>query len=142
MIMDIDHFKKVNDTWGHQAGDHALKFCADTLRNSFRVSDLVSRLGGDEFIILMRFIPNREVVEAKANALLEAIHQASLDYEGITLNISIGIALHPADGEDIDTLYARADKALYHVKHLGKNNACFSDELKSSGGEAQILRTL
>lgn len=134
LIIDLDDFKHINDTWGHQAGDHCLKVCAKTLRDSFRVSDLVARLGGDEFIILMRFISSREAVEAKANALLEAIRQTQLGYEGAVLNISIGIAMYPADGEDFDSLYARADKALYRAKHLGKNKACFADELQPVGG--------
>jgi diguanylate cyclase (GGDEF)-like protein len=134
MIIDLDDFKHINDTWGHQAGDHCLQVCAKTLRDSFRVSDLVVRLGGDEFIVFMRFITNREAAEANANALLEAIHQAPLGYEGAALNVSIGIGLYPSDGEDIDTLYARADKALYQAKHLGKNKACFADELNLSGG--------
>lgn len=134
LIIDLDDFKHINDTWGHQAGDHCLKVCASTLRDSFRVSDLVGRLGGDEFIVYMRFISSREAVHAKANALLKTIHQAPLGYEGAALNISIGVAIYPSDGTDIDTLYARADKALYQAKHLGKNKACFADELENFGG--------
>lgn len=142
LIIDLDDFKRINDTWGHQAGDHALRVCANTLRDSFRISDLVGRLGGDEFVVLMRFISNREAVRAKADALLETIQKAPLGYEDVALSISIGVAVYPADGEDSDTLYARADKALYQAKQLGKNKACFADELQSVGGYSNFEDSL
>ena len=134
MIIDLDDFKHINDTWGHQAGDHCLQVCAKTLRDSFRASDLVGRLGGDEFIVLMRFITNRDAAKAKVENLIEALNHAQLGYEGARLNISIGVAMYPTDGTDVDTLYGRADKALYQAKHMGKNRACFADELQFVGG--------
>ena len=90
----------------------------------------------------MRFINSRDAVKAKADALLKTIHEAPLGYEGAALNISIGVAMYPTDGADVDTLYASADKALYQAKHLGKNKACFADELKNFGGGSDFEESL
>ena len=128
-IIDLDDFKHINDTWGHRAGDDCLKTFAQVLKSMFRSTDLVGRLGGDEFIIFMRFVATREVVEEKAAALLDAINRAKTDYSGVTLNASIGISLYQADGINLDQLYERADKAMYHAKHLGKNKYFFAGDL-------------
>ena len=128
-IIDLDDFKHINDTWGHRAGDDCLKTFAQVLKSTFRSTDLVGRLGGDEFIIFMRFVATREVVEDKAAALLDAINRAKTDYSSVTLNASIGISLYQADGTNLDQLYERADKAMYHAKHLGKNKYFFAGDL-------------
>lgn len=128
-IIDLDDFKRINDTWGHRAGDNCLKTIAQVLKSSFRSSDLIGRLGGDEFIIFMRFVGKREVVEEKAAALLDTIKHANTQYAGITLNASIGVSLFHKDGTNLDQLYERADKAMYKAKSLGKNNYFFAGDL-------------
>lgn len=128
-ILDLDGFKKINDTFGHRAGDECLQILAQTLKTTFRSSDLVSRLGGDEFLVFMRFVTTREVVEARAGRLIENLNRAAVPYPGIVLNASVGIALFPTDGADLDQLYERADKALYHAKAMGKNHFCFASDL-------------
>lgn len=128
-MIDLDDFKRINDTWGHRAGDECLILFAKTLQKTFRASDLIGRLGGDEFIVLMRFVARREIVEMKAATLIQALNQTPVSYEGVQLNASVGIALFPTDGTDPDQLYERADKAMYHAKHLGKNQFFFAGDL-------------
>ncbi len=128
-MIDLDDFKHINDTWGHKAGDEYLQLFARALRDNFRSTDLVGRLGGDEFIVLMRSVSDRNVVESKAVALIEAINQVRTPYEGMQLCASIGISLYPMEGTDLDILYERADKAMYQAKRLGKNKYFFSDAL-------------
>jgi len=145
LFMDLDAFKRINDTLGHNVGDHLLKIVSDRLRETTRPSDLVSRgdqthnlarLGGDEFTIL---IPDLERVEnalAVAHRVKEAMRRPFL-IEGneIFVTASIGISLFPEDGEDCNSLLKYADTAMYHAKNCGKNNA----KLYSSSLTMQIM---
>ena len=128
-MIDLDDFKHINDTWGHKAGDECLRLFARVLRDNFRSTDLVGRLGGDEFIVIMRLVSDRDAVESKAAALIEAINQVRTPYEGMRICSSIGISLCPTESTDLDILYERADKAMYQAKRLGKNKYFFSDAL-------------
>ena len=116
MILDLDHFKRINQTHGHLAGDYALKMTADVLREVCG-KDIVCRTGGDEFLYFAEGIKTRDAAVAMVNEILKAFadkqEQADILKE---TQLSIGISLSGVDGHEFDELYQRADKALYHVK--------------------------
>lgn len=116
MILDLDHFKQINRTHGHLAGDYALKMTADVLREVCG-KDIVCRTGGDEFLLFSEGMTSRDAAIVKVNELLEAFakKQEQVDILKET-QLSIGISLSGVDGHEYDELYQRADKALYHVK--------------------------
>jgi diguanylate cyclase (GGDEF)-like protein len=122
MFIDLDGFKTVNDTLGHQAGDYVLQVVAQTLRDSVRGSDIVGRLGGDEFVIALSWINKAEDVALVAEKILRSVAQP-IDFEGklARVSASIGVSLFPEDADDADTLLQLADKAMYVAKHRGKN---------------------
>ena len=145
LFMDLDAFKRINDTLGHNVGDHLLKIVSERLRETIRPSDLVARgdqshnlarLGGDEFTIL---IPDLERVENALNVahrVKDAMRRPFLiDGHEIFVTASIGISLFPEDGDDCDSLLKYADTAMYHAKNCGKNNA----KLYSSSLTMQIM---
>ena len=122
-MMDLDGFKKVNDTYGHLSGDAILKQFAAIIKGSVRATDMVIRYAGDEFVILL---PACDFERARtiANQLVENVNKHVFKgYEGqnIHLTTSIGFSVYPQDGEQVDALVDLADKALYLSKHRGKN---------------------
>ena len=125
MFLDIDHFKNINDTLGHTIGDQLLIEIAQRLKDTIRDEDTVSRLGGDEFIMLF---PNTDSNTAMhiATKLIHAVSKPS-NFDGHELSItpSIGIALYPNDGEDFETLLKHADTAMYKVKNNTRNGFQF-----------------
>lgn len=123
MIIDVDNFKRVNDQLGHLSGDVLLSDVAQALQKQFRSMDILGRIGGDEFIVLMRNIPDEEIIARKAGALLEAF--SNLADPACPVSCSIGIALGPRDGADYHTLFRNADLALYQAKTKGKNTFSF-----------------
>lgn len=125
MFVDLDRFKRINDTLGHWAGDELLKQVAARLRSAVRHSDTIARIGGDEFAILLsqEERPSREVVIALANKLLaEFTRPFIIDGRELWVTASIGVATYPQDGTDADTLLKRADFAMYRAKDSGRNN--------------------
>ena len=120
-MLDIDNFKALNDTLGHQAGDRFLTELAKKLKSHFRESDVVGRIGGDEFMALMRNVSEREQIERKAEDVLDIIQSVASNYLQVELSGSIGISIFPDDGNDLDKLYEKADEALYKAKRNGKN---------------------
>lgn len=122
LYVDVDNFKQVNDSFGHPAGDLLLKEIALRLTHCVRDEDTVARLGGDEFVVLLEEIHVPDDALAVANKIRSAVHQP-IDVEGITLRTltSIGIALHPEHGSEIEQLMKHADKAMYLDK---KSKAC------------------
>jgi diguanylate cyclase (GGDEF)-like protein len=122
-ILDIDHFKAVNDTYGHRMGDDVLSGLAEILRHAFRSSDLVARIGGDEFAIFCESVGNLQVIERKIDAMLRTwrVNKFVSGGEFFTASVSVGIALAPADGTDYSALFEKADIALYRVKGRGRN---------------------
>ncbi len=127
LMLDIDHFKKVNDTYGHTAGDIVIQQVAEILRFVVRDVDKVGRIGGEEFSILLTEI-NREDSLLVAERLRTAIEHAEPRFEKAVIRItaSIGIAF-PINNEDFNLvkLMDMADKALYNAKHTGRNRVCF-----------------
>lgn len=129
-MVDADHFKRVNDTHGHQVGDQVLKMLALTMREHLRDSDILGRFGGEEFIIALPETGNEEAL-ALAARLLEAVAVRKLRIElpdgkaiQITITISIGIASLGADADDLDSLTKEADNALYAAKADGRDRCC------------------
>ena len=121
-IMDIDKFKEVNDVYGHAVGDVVLRTFGVLLGRQFRGDDIVGRIGGDEFIILMRNVTTKEAVRTKAEQLLaETKKLVFKEMGGKGITISVGIALAPEHGKTYMNLYRGADQALYETKRNGRN---------------------
>ena len=122
MYLDLDGFKQINDTWGHDAGDMLLKMAAERLVDTVRQEDTVARLGGDEFVIVLWQVCNAGDAARVASKLMAAMSQP-YDIQGrmVSMTISAGVAIYPAHGEDVDTLMKSADLALYDAKRAGKN---------------------
>ena len=125
LFLDLDRFKYINDSMGHMAGDKLLQVVAQRLKASVRETDTISRLGGDEFIILLRDT-DLDGAAHVAEKMLKAV-SASFEINGVTVTTqgSIGISLYPEDGDDVHTLIKHADAAMYHAKDLGRNNFQF-----------------
>jgi diguanylate cyclase (GGDEF)-like protein len=122
-MLDVDHFKKFNDTYGHVAGDTALKAVAEVFRTSVRTEDIACRYGGEEFTIMLPDV-TPAVASERAEGIRWAIQnlRVPLEREIYTeFTISIGIALYPNDGDTVDLLLRRADSALYRAKRSGRN---------------------
>lgn len=130
MIMDLDHFKEINDTLGHHMGDLLLQEVSRRLRLALRESDTVARLGGDEFGVLLPRVDSAADAATVAQNLLVHLREPFV-LEGMRLEIdaSIGIAMHPLHGEDNETLQQRADIAMYSAKQSGRGFAIFEPEL-------------
>jgi diguanylate cyclase (GGDEF)-like protein len=130
MIMDLDHFKEINDTLGHHMGDLLLQEVARRLGRTLREADTVARLGGDEFGVLLPLVtkPGDAAVVAQ-QLLLELREPFMLDGMRLEIDASIGIALHPMHGDDVETLQQRADIAMYSAKQSGRGYAIFEPEL-------------
>ena len=128
-VLDIDNFKKINDTMGHAFGDEVLRTLGKHIGSNFRVTDIIGRTGGDEFTIFLKNIPNDEITlrEAQKLATFFKSFQAG-DYVKYSATASIGAAVFPADGKDFETLYKSADQALYKAKKRGKNQLAFYDD--------------
>ncbi|WP_430460419.1 EAL domain-containing protein [Thalassolituus sp. LLYu03] len=129
MFLDMDQFKRVNDTLGHDAGDILLKEVANRLSNTVRENDTVSRIGGDEFTILLTDVHHTSDVLVVAEKLLYAMAKPiRIKGQDIVTTVSIGITLTPEDSTDANTLMKNADLAMYRAKELGRNNFQFFSE--------------
>ena len=128
MFLDLDNFKVVNDSLGHDVGDKLLKEVARRLAGSLRKSDVVSRLGGDEFTILLPSLSNPDNALTAAGKLIESLKDPFY-IEGMELiaKASIGISLFPRHGDDPEALLKAADKAMYTAKNLGRNQYRLAD---------------
>ncbi len=123
LFVDLDHFKTINDSWGHAVGDRLLQSAAKWLKSCLRASDVVARLGGDEFIILLPEIAQAEDATTVAKKLLSALREPfRIEGREIFTSASIGISLYPDDGDEAEILMKNADQAMYRVKQDGRNN--------------------
>jgi diguanylate cyclase (GGDEF)-like protein/PAS domain S-box-containing protein len=141
LFIDLDRFKFINDTLGHEAGDALLKEIAVRFKHALRASDVIARLGGDEFVVLVQEMGDRRQAETVARKLLDAAMQPLvLLGQECRVTASIGIALYAADGDDEQTLMKNADIAMYFAKEEGKNNFQFySNQIKTQSLERLTL---
>jgi diguanylate cyclase (GGDEF)-like protein/PAS domain S-box-containing protein len=128
MLLDLDHFKEINDTLGHSVGDKLLRVVGERLRGLLRTSDTIGRMGGDEFLLLLTDIARVKNVTTIAQKILGAFRNPfAIDDHKLMITTSIGIALFPDDGDDADTLMKSADIAMYRAKEKGRDNfQCYS----------------
>ncbi len=131
LFIDLDGFKLVNDTWGHAIGDEVLKEVARRLDGSLRDSDLIARMGGDEFVLLATEVHNRQDVEKVAQKVVAALSDpVQLDIDGQSAfactGASVGIAMYPNDAKDVKSLLKIADGCMYQIKREGKSNYVFA----------------
>lgn len=138
MFIDLDGFKGVNDTFGHEAGDAVLIEVARRWQSCVRASDTVARIGGDEFAVVMGLLEREQDAHAIACKLIKATELPIVLPSGgsCTVGTSVGISLFPTDAMEIDTLLALADAALYESKHRGKNTLTFSNAITNAGATA------
>jgi len=143
LYLDLDHFKVVNDSLGHTLGDGLLREISTRLKTSVREGDVVARVGGDEFTIVLQELEKKEDVAAMAQRVLRVVAEP-IDVEGQRLYIttSIGITVYPEDGEDAETLLKNADNAMYRAKAVGRNTYEMStQELSRSMQERLTLES-
>ncbi|KIL79005.1 bifunctional diguanylate cyclase/phosphodiesterase [Bacillus badius] len=141
MFIDLDRFKFVNDSWGHENGDFIITEAARRIRKSLRSSDLVARLGGDEFTVLLKNVSDRQEVEQVAKRIQTSFQEPlKVAGQNYSPSCSIGISLFPANGDDADELLNKADTALYSVKERGGNGyELFHSEMEAKSLERILL---
>ncbi|HOY02282.1 EAL domain-containing protein [Zoogloea sp.] len=139
-FVDLDRFKLINDTLGHNAGDRVLIEAASRLRQCLRATDTVARLGGDEFILIQEGVGNPDEVEQVARKVLDAFAPCFpvAPPQGLFVSVSVGLALYPGDGLTPDELLMRADLAMYRAKEGGRNSFRFFE----AAMDASAMRTL
>jgi diguanylate cyclase (GGDEF)-like protein len=122
VVIDIDHFKRVNDNHGHLAGDALLKHIVSVLESAKRAEDILGRIGGEEFVLLL-VDPAISAAMSAAERLRQKVEASSLEYNGkrLSATVSIGLAAYPSDGADWDSVFSSADQRLYQSKRAGRN---------------------
>jgi diguanylate cyclase (GGDEF)-like protein/PAS domain S-box-containing protein len=141
MFVDLDHFKKINDSLGHDVGDKLLRSVAGRLKACVRRSDTTSRLGGDEFVVLLSQVEHAEDAAISAVKTLRALTAPHIiDSKSLDIGVSIGVSTYPIDGQDAESLISRADNAMYEAKQRGRNNyQFFRHEMHARLAERQSL---
>lgn len=141
VMMDIDHFKDVNDVYGHEAGDVVLRQLADTITARSRHGDFACRYGGEEFVLVMPNI-SPETATARAKELHQIIEELNIPYGrfNLSITISVGIACYPDHGDTKEELLRAADKALYMAKHAGRNCVAVYSETKITRNSVNQVR--
>jgi diguanylate cyclase (GGDEF)-like protein len=129
MFVDLDEFKKVNDSFGHEAGDRILKMVAKRLLETVRESDTVARIGGDEFLIIQTEVRDKATAARVAEKIVDKISKPfALDKHEIKIGASIGISMYPTNGDSSRELIKKADSAMYKTKFLGKRGYTFATD--------------
>jgi diguanylate cyclase (GGDEF)-like protein len=143
LFIDLDSFKPINDRLGHEAGDYVLKTIGERFKAGLRSSDLVARIGGDEFVVLVEDLTDAKYLGGVAQKLLSAAQKAFvIDGHEIDVSASIGIATYPVDGKDANTLLRHADAAMYKAKESGKNNfQYYSEDLNTHSLQRMALES-
>jgi len=142
-FLDLDHFKHINDSLGHKAGDLLLCEVAQRLKSCVREGDTVARLGGDEFTLILEEVRSAQYVAKVADKVIAVVAQSyMLETTEVNVSPSIGISLYPADGRDVDLLLRNADAAMYHAKNNGRNNFQFySSEMNAQAAKRLAMET-
>ena len=139
-FIDIDHFKQINDSVGHSAGDHLLTDFAQRLQHSARDSDIIARLGGDEFVLVLRNVSDVIQADLLAEKLQKKIQQPfMIGGRPFLVTASIGIAMYPIDGQDVTGLLLHSDQAMYTAKRAGRNAYFFFNEGMREEAEQHLL---
>lgn len=127
IFVDLDGFKRINDSHGHLIGDLFLKEVASLIQKSLREIDLLARIGGDEFLILMPNFTHQEQVKEAMERLFHTLSSSRVHIEDLNepIQVSMGVAIYPTDGKEASELMARADKAMYYIKSNNKQGVCF-----------------
>lgn len=129
LFLDLDNFKIINDSLGHSYGDEVLISLSDKFKNIIRTNDMIARVGGDEFIVILSDISDYLFIERVCNKLLSIVNKPiKINHKEFQLGVSIGIAIYPDNSENIEKLIENADSAMYHAKKLGKNSFEFYSE--------------
>ena len=124
--IDLDHFKPINDTYGHKMGDLLLDMAAHRIRDQLRREDVVARIGGDEFVCLLVDLMHHDAVNPIVTKLKKTLSDPfEINNQCLSLSVSIGISMFPQDGEDENKLLSKADTAMYRAKKSGGNCSCF-----------------
>jgi diguanylate cyclase (GGDEF)-like protein/PAS domain S-box-containing protein len=141
MFVDLDHFKKINDSLGHGVGDKLLTSVAKRLVSCVRRTDTVSRLGGDEFVILLSQVEREEDAAFTARKILRALAVPHvIEGKSLDVSVSVGVSTYPTDGPDAESLMNKADTAMYEAKQHGRNNyQFFRPEMQTGLAERQLL---
>ncbi|HKL59455.1 MAG TPA: GGDEF domain-containing protein [Sphaerochaeta sp.] len=140
-MLDIDQFKGVNDTFGHDRGDEVLRAVANAVKGVFRPTDIVARPGGDEFAVFITGIPSPELAIAKAENICTSLRNLKTVDEDLSLTCSVGISLFPNHGTSFKELYHTSDLALYQAKREGKDRYClFGTDTAPQGKEKPVDR--
>ena len=130
-LLDIDNFKKINDTMGHAFGDEVLRTLGLELCGEFRVSDVIGRTGGDEFTLFLKNLPDDKILKKEADRVAGFFRNFKVgEYVKYSATASIGCAIYPRDGSTFESLYKAADQALYTAKKKGKNQIAFYRDLE------------
>lgn len=138
MFIDLDGFKTVNDSYGHDAGDYLLKEVAKRLKHQLRAEDTVARMGGDEFVVILGRLAEPQIAEQIAKRMIAAVvEQVIYKDQKMHVGASVGIALFPDHGSEVASLLAAADNAMYAVKRAGKNNFAFFQPLDQTAPAMQ-----
>lgn len=125
-VLDVDNFKKINDTMGHAFGDEVLSTLGKRLKSEFRVTDIIGRMGGDEFVIFLKDVKDDTIISREANRVEEFFKNFQVgQYTKYSATASIGVSIYPKDAQDYDSLFKAADSALYTSKKRGKNQLSF-----------------
>lgn len=143
LLHDLDHFKVINDSLGHAAGDALLQAIAGRLRSSIRETDTVARLGGDEFVIVIPDMMKVEDAAAVSCKVLDALSQPfNIENQEMYISASIGISFYPQDGDHEEILLKNVDLAMYRAKHKGRGNFCFyTEEMNARNRERQGMES-
>ena len=138
LACDLDGFKSINDTYGHDAGDQVLRLAAEVLRSCCREVDTAARIGGDEFALILPGVCEPDDAARVANRLILGLTEPiAIDGDSCSVGASVGIALYPRDGQTIDTLVHAADAAMYASKAAGGNCSTFADPARREGRHAE-----
>ncbi len=134
ILVDVDNFKKINDTMGHAFGDDVLRQLGVRLRSLYRVSDIVGRIGGDEFVVFLKDIDDENVIARESKKLWTFFQGFEVgEYVKYSVTASLGAAVFPSNGDSFESLYKSADTAVYLAKRGGKNRLVFYDEKEMAG---------